>query len=218
MIIRKKIVYLVVFLTIVGLTGCAQEQDQNQNGMMQPSITVSDQVMQNNEVVIDSVYLDEPGYVVIHRDDNGSPGAVIGHSGLISGEQEDLEVSVSEDITPTVYPMLHYDDGDGMYEFPGDDGPVTVDGQVVMDSMTLSVGVMIEDFAFNPSSITVPVGIEVVWMNRDGATHTVTSRDDMFDSGNIANGESYSYTFDEAGTYEYYCTLHPSMEGEIEVT
>ncbi len=213
--IKKKIVYLVVFLTIAGLSGCAQEQGQN--GMREPSLTVSDQVMRNNEVSIDSVYLDEPGYVVIHRDDNGSPGAVIGHSELISGEREDLKVSVSGDITSTVHPMLHFDDGDEMYEFPGDDGPVTVNEQVVMKSMTISMGVMIEGFAFKPSSITVPEGMEVVWMNEDGTTHTVTSRDEVFDSGNIANGESYSYTFGEAGTYEYYCTLHPSMEGEVEV-
>ncbi|MFO7966155.1 MAG: PQQ-dependent sugar dehydrogenase [Archaeoglobaceae archaeon] len=184
----------------------------------QPSLNVSDQMMEYDQVNIDSVYFDEPGYVVVHRDDNGSPGAVIGHSDLISGEMQDLMVNVSGDITPTVYPMLHYDDGDGVYDFPGNDSPVSVDGQVVVKSITLSKKVMIQGFAFSPSSITVPAGMEVVWENQDGTTHTVTSRDGVFDSGNIADGETYSYTFDEAGTYEYYCTIHPSMEGVVEVT
>ncbi len=191
-------------------------QDMQQT--RQASLTVSDQVMENDQVNIDSIYLDEPGYVVIHRDDNGSPGAVIGNSELISGERQELKVSVSGDTTPKVYPMLHYDDGDETYEFPGDDGPVKVDGQVLMDSMILSKKVMIQDFAFSPSFITVPGGMEVVWENQDGTTHTVTSKDDVFDSGNIADGESFSYTFDQKGTYEYYCTIHPSMEGEVEVT
>lgn len=211
--IRRKIIYLVVFLTIMGLSGCAQEQETRQ-----ASLTVSDQVLEGNQVTIDSFYLDEPGYVVIHRDDNSSPGAVIGHSDLVSGEQEDFMVSVSGNITSTVYPMLHYDDGDEMYEFPGDDSPVTVDGQVLVKSLTLSKRVVIQDLAFNPSSITVPAGMEVVWENQDGVTHTVTSDDGLFDSGDLGGGETFSYTFDEAGTYEYGCTIHTSMEGEVEVT
>lgn len=55
-------------------------------------------------------------------------------------------------------------------------------------------------------------------MNRDATTHTVTDNNKAFDSGNIASGATYKYTFTTAGTYQYYCTIHPFMKGTIVVT
>lgn len=105
----------------------------------EPSITVTAQPILNNQVTIDSVFLDEPGYVVIHANAGGQPGATIGHSDLISGEASDVTIDVGTgDATPLVYAMLHYDDGDGEYEFPGDDGPTTVNGTVVMMQFRLT--------------------------------------------------------------------------------
>ncbi len=74
--------------------------------------------------------------------------------------------------------------------------------------------VMIKDFAFSPSTLTVKKGTTVTWTNEDSAPHTATSGD-VFDSGNLGTGQSFSYTFDEAGTFDYICTIHPSMEGAI---
>ena len=74
---------------------------------------------------------------------------------------------------------------------------------------------------FVPQTITVAIGANntVAWVNHDGATHTVTSMGStLFDSGNIPAGRKYSHTFTQAGTYEYYCTLHPWMKGTIVVT
>lgn len=61
----------------------------------------------------------------------------------------------------------------------------------------------------------VSVGITVKWINKDDVYHTVTSSGGLFDSGHIAAGEIYEYTFDSAGTYDYVCTLHSGMTGTV---
>lgn len=78
-----------------------------------------------------------------------------------------------------------------------------------------TIEVIIEGFAFKPAEITVPAGSVVTWRNRDGVTHTVTARDKSFDSGSLSGGETFSYTFKEKGTFEYYCTPHSYMSGKV---
>jgi plastocyanin len=86
------------------------------------------------------------------------------------------------------------------------------------DATAESLSVEIKDFAFNPPEITVPAGGSVTWTNEDNAPHTATGLDrDALQSGAIAFGESYTQTFDTAGTYEYFCEFHPNMEGSIVV-
>lgn len=75
----------------------------------------------------------------------------------------------------------------------------------------------IVDFAFSPPSLTISVGDTVTWTNADSVVHTATSTSGAFDSGELAQGASYSLTFSEAGTYDYLCTPHPSMTGTIVV-
>ncbi len=77
--------------------------------------------------------------------------------------------------------------------------------------------VTIEGFAFEPATITVPVGATVTWYNRDSVLHTVTAGDDLFDSSRLPTNGTFTYTFAQAGTFEYYCAIHPSMEGKIVV-
>ncbi len=73
--------------------------------------------------------------------------------------------------------------------------------------------------SFSPPTLTVKVGSTVVWMNKDTVTHTVTtSSGNLFDSGNLPDGFVYKHTFTQVGTYQYYCTIHPSMTGTIVVT
>ncbi|MCX9082235.1 MAG: cupredoxin family copper-binding protein [Candidatus Methanoperedens sp.] len=74
----------------------------------------------------------------------------------------------------------------------------------------------IKDFAFNPDTITVAKGTTVTWTNKDSAQHTVTGT--AFTSETLSQGQSYSYTFNEAGTFEYYCKFHPSMLEKVIVT
>lgn len=77
--------------------------------------------------------------------------------------------------------------------------------------------VWIQGMAFNPSTITVTVGTTVKWTNKDSASHTVTSDTGLFDSGSIANSATYTFTFTTAGTYQYHCTIHPTMTAKVVV-
>lgn len=78
--------------------------------------------------------------------------------------------------------------------------------------------VTIEGMRFTPASITVPVGTKLTWTNMDAVTHDVTSTNSVFTSGALARGASFSYTFTAVGTYDYYCSIHPTMTGIVNVT
>src|SRR2546428_5175343 len=72
---------------------------------------------------------------------------------------------------------------------------------------------------FSPANLTVKVGKTVAWVNKDTVTHTVTSDgSSLFDSGFMPTGATFQFTFTTAGTYPYYCTVHPFMKGTIVVT
>jgi plastocyanin len=83
---------------------------------------------------------------------------------------------------------------------------------------TGTVDIMVQNFAFNPPSITIKVGTTVRWTNQDSATHSITSDTGVWDSGGIAQGASYTRVFDTVGTFAYHCGIHPSMKGTIIVT
>jgi plastocyanin len=77
--------------------------------------------------------------------------------------------------------------------------------------------VTINNFAFAPDPVDIPVGGSVTWKNLDTAAHTATDSAGAFDSGNLDQGSSYSFTFTKAGTYHYVCSYHPFMKGTIVV-
>jgi plastocyanin len=80
------------------------------------------------------------------------------------------------------------------------------------------VDIGLYDSYFQPNQITVPVGATVRWTNRGQQRHTITSDADLWDSGELTAGASYSYTFTRAGTYPYHCTIHgKEMRGVIVV-
>jgi len=88
------------------------------------------------------------------------------------------------------------------------DTPTTPTAQVVISNMS-----------FSPRTLTVAAGTRVTWVNRDGDSHSVESRDKGFTSSPLLNtGDKYSYTFTTPGTYAYYCAVHASMTGMIVVT
>lgn len=78
--------------------------------------------------------------------------------------------------------------------------------------------VAVQAFAYQPTTITVPVGSVVLWTNLDPVDHTVTDVDGQWDSGIFGNTATFSKTFDAPGSYTYYCIPHPMMFGTVEVT
>jgi plastocyanin len=91
--------------------------------------------------------------------------------------------------------------------------------QTPASASTAPYVVHIKNFAFNPSSLTVPVGATVIFKNEDSAAHTVTaSGKNGFDSGNLDNGAQFKYVFTKAGKYDYVCKYHSNMKATIVVS
>ena len=78
-------------------------------------------------------------------------------------------------------------------------------------------GVTISDFRFAPASVTIDVGDTVTWTNEGPTPHSATADERSFDTGIFEAGQSRSHTFDEAGTFPYFCTPHPNMRGTVTV-
>ncbi|CAN5639159.1 hypothetical protein BH09ACT7_BH09ACT7_25090 [soil metagenome] len=76
----------------------------------------------------------------------------------------------------------------------------------------------INNFAFAPASLTIPVGATVIWTNRDEEPHTVVAGDGSFHSPGLGTGGTYSFTFTTAGSFDYVCSIHPFMHGTVVVT
>jgi plastocyanin len=77
--------------------------------------------------------------------------------------------------------------------------------------------VEIVEFTYQPDPVVVQVGGKVIWQNQDAAPHTATADDGSFDTGTIEKGKIGSETFKEAGTFTYFCEIHPTMHGTVEV-
>lgn len=82
--------------------------------------------------------------------------------------------------------------------------------------------VFIQGMAFSPANRTISVGTSIKWTDKESITHTITSGvpgapSGLFDSGNIGSNGTFSFTFNQAGTFKYYCKIHSSMTGTITV-
>ncbi|PYX88439.1 MAG: hypothetical protein DMG68_08505 [Acidobacteria bacterium] len=76
--------------------------------------------------------------------------------------------------------------------------------------------VAIDNFSFTPPTLTVAAGSTVSWTNKDDVPHTVVeSTSQKFKSKALDTDESFSYTFTEPGTYEYFCSVHPKMVAKV---
>ena len=78
--------------------------------------------------------------------------------------------------------------------------------------------VTIQNFAFNPPTISVKVGTKVTWTNQDSTGHTVTFDTGSDTSDTLANAATYDHTFAAAGSFTYHCKIHPTMKGTVTVT
>jgi plastocyanin len=77
--------------------------------------------------------------------------------------------------------------------------------------------VKIDNFSFGPSETKVAVGTTVTWTNGDDIPHTVVSTDGAFKSKVLDTDEKFSFTFSKAGTFPYFCSIHPKMTGKVVV-
>jgi plastocyanin len=191
-----------------------------------PSVEVSDQEIRNGSVRVNRVYNPGPGWIVIHADEDGSPGPVIGYAPVME-VSEDVRVNIEvENATERLHAMLHRDVGTiGEYEFPGDDQPVFVDDEIVNVPFIVTGDleeeqavdeiseVNIVDSRFRPREITISTGTTVEWTQNGSLPHTVTADDGAFDSGTLQRGDTFQHTFDEPGRYPYHCELHGSAGG-----
>lgn len=80
------------------------------------------------------------------------------------------------------------------------------------------------NLCYDPSSLTIFIGGEIIWKNNDNSAHTVTSGniiegpDGIFDSGLIKSGETFSFKFEKSGKYSYFCMIHPWATGSVIVS
>jgi plastocyanin len=77
--------------------------------------------------------------------------------------------------------------------------------------------VEIVEFTYGPDPVVVQTGGKVTWLNQDTAPHTATADDGSFDTGTLERGKLKSESFKQAGTFTYFCEIHPTMHGTVEV-
>lgn len=78
--------------------------------------------------------------------------------------------------------------------------------------------ITIDNFTFTPGEMTVPVGTVVTWTDHDDIPHSIVAKDRAFRSAALDTDQSFAFTFTTAGTFEYFCGLHPHMTGKVIVT
>lgn len=78
--------------------------------------------------------------------------------------------------------------------------------------------VAIRNFAFAPAMMTVPVGTTITWTNDDQDAHTVSATGGAFKSAALNNGDTFRFTFNKPGRYDYICSIHPFMTATVVVT
>lgn len=127
-----------------------------------------------------------------------------------------MAIAFSSDVEPQPEP-----ESNPTYSMQGVLQPdIMTGGDVIMPTKVSRPGCEDVDRCYIPSVITISAGESVTWINEDSAFHSVTSGfydepQDLFDSGYMDPFDSYTLTFDEAGTFDYFCTLHPWMEGQV---
>ena len=86
-----------------------------------------------------------------------------------------------------------------------------------VDTKAAPAEVRVDNFTFGPDMLTVPANSTVTWVNKDDVPHVIASNDGLFKSKALDTDDKYSYTFAKAGSYSYYCSIHPKMIGKVVV-
>ena len=115
-------------------------------------------------------------------------------------------------IDPTAHGAQHA--AGGMRFVRIGDAPVADDTPAAADDRKQ---VVVDNFSFTPATAAVPVGTTVTWTNHDDIPHNVVSPEQKFKSPVLDTDEMFSHKFEAAGTYKYYCSIHPRMTGQVVV-
>lgn len=195
-----------------------------------PFIQLSAQSIADGVVVVDNLYTTLPSWLVIHSDESGVPGEVLGNLALSSGLYNNLSVPLRSTVSSTVlWAMLHVDEGEiGVFEFPGGvDLPMTVNGQIVATNFTaLQADREVEaeeqedevktfaisgvNFSFSQTEIRVKKGdlVRIDFTSTDGFHDWVV---DEFNAAtekvNTGGSTFVEFVADQVGTFEYYCSV-----------
>ena len=153
----------------------------------------------------------EHGFEIESESDDGPEYEVEGP--LFAGGDT---VTISADLAPGTYEIYcwvadHEDRGMQMQLVVREDAPLIEPTPAPQDTVSIS------GFAFAPTTIEVAVGTQVVWRNDDPTEHTVTAEDGSFGSEALGEGGTFVQRFDRAGSYAYFCAIHPAMTARIEV-
>ena len=105
---------------------------------------------------------------------------------------------------------------EGLYAFAA--GAAACCVLYVAAAYSVETHVSIDNFAFKTDTITVPVGSTVIWENRDDTPHNVVAVAGGFRSPALDTEDKFSFKFDTAGTFDYFCSLHSFMKGRVIVT
>jgi plastocyanin len=171
-----------------------------------------------------TIEIDAGGVVTWTNDDDGIPHTVTARDGafdsgvLESGDSfsQTFATPGSYDYFCAIHPSMTGTVVVREPVAPDDIGDAS--GETTTDEVAAVTEVSIVDVAFAPVDIEVPVGTTVDWTNEDPFAHTVTARDGAFDSGTMDGGGTFSQAFEEPGTFDYFCAIHPSMTGTVTVT
>ena len=106
----------------------------------------------------------------------------------------------------------------GMSSMPMTPSPTDGAAPTIAATPVAANAVNIDNFAFVPATVTVKVGSTVTWTNKDEDPHTVVADGGAFRSEALGSGGTYSFTFPAAGTFDYVCSIHPFMRGNVVVT
>lgn len=85
------------------------------------------------------------------------------------------------------------------------------------ETQSQATEIKVDNFTFRPATLIVPVNSAVTWVNKDDVPHVIASNDGLFKSKALDTDDHFSYTFTKAGTYAYYCSIHPKMQGKVVV-
>jgi plastocyanin len=162
-----------------------------------------------------------PGTTVTWRNDDAERHRIRSREGPERFDSGNLEPGESFMFTFTLagtYPYVDHRDE----ENPAYAGTIVVtatpDAAGSPGALASAGTVTIGDRVFIPPTVEIATGGTVEWTNTDGESHTATSPDGAFDSGILAPGTAFSQTFEVAGSYPFFCAIHPDMQGTVTVT